>query len=162
MPHRGALRMRFVVSLVAIALVGSVMFVVLLELFVSGGGGDPQDQSQGAKAEQPKRESTGGEKAKKEGEKLESVAGVVLKAPSDKHSLFVKPDNGERQLFTYKTDKVEVTLDGEEAGPDAIDEGQRVSIGYKKVTTEKDREWNVAKSIKLESKNGSPGDDSTG
>jgi hypothetical protein len=154
--------MKFVVSLVAIALVGSVLFVVLLELFVGGGGGDPQDQSQGAKAGQSKQERTGGEKAKKEGEKLESVAGVVLKAATDKRTVFVKPDNGERQPFTYKPDEVEVTLDGEEAGPDAIDKGQRASIGYKKVTTNKDREVNVARSIELQSKNGSPGDQSTG
>jgi hypothetical protein len=93
---------------------------------------------------------------------MESVEGIVLKAASDKRAFFVKPDNGKRQLFTYNPDKVEVTLDGKEAGPDAIDEGQRVSIGYKKVTTKEDREWNVAKSIKLESKNGSPGDGSTG
>jgi hypothetical protein len=90
------------------------------------------------------------------------VAGIVLKAASDKHALIVKPDNGERQLFTYKPDEVEVTLDGKEAGPDAIDEGQRVSIEYKKVTTKKDREVNAAKSIELESKSGSAGDESTG
>jgi hypothetical protein len=155
--------MKFVVSLVAIALVGSVIFVVFLELFISGSAGNQQDvQSQGSKAEQSKQERTGGEKAKKEAEKLESVAGIVLKAASDKHALIVKPDNGERQLFTYKPDEVEVTLDGKEAGPDAIDEGQRVSIEYKKVTTKKDREVNAAKSIELESKSGSAGDESTG
>jgi hypothetical protein len=154
--------MKFVVSLVAIALVGSVLFVVLLELFVVGSGGDTQDQARGSGAEQSKQERAGGEKAKKRAEKLEWVAGIVLKAASDKHALVVKPDDGERQTFTYKPDKVEVTLDGKEAGPDAIDKGQRVSIGYKKVTTKKDREVNVAKSIKLESKNGSTGDESTG
>jgi hypothetical protein len=153
--------MKFVVALVAIALVGSVIFVVLLELFISGGGGDPQDQSQGAKAGQSKQERTGGEKAKKEGENLESAAGIVLKAAPDKHALIVKPDNGERQPFTYKPDEVKVTFDGKEAGPDAIDKGQRVSIGYKKVTTNKDREVNVARTIELQSKNGSPGAEST-
>jgi hypothetical protein len=154
--------MKFVVSLVAIALVGSVMFVVLLELFVGGGAGNSQDLPRGSGAEQSKQERSGGEKAKKEGEELESVAGIVLKAASDKHALIVKPDNGERQPFTYKPDEVKVTLDGKEAGPDAIDKGQRVSIGYKKVTTKKDREVNAAKSIELESKKGSPGDESTG
>jgi hypothetical protein len=143
-------------------LVGSVIFVVLLELFVSGSAGNSQDQPQGSKAEESKQERTGGEKAKKEAEKLESVAGVVLKAPSDKRALFVRPDNGERQLFTYKPDKVKVTLDGKEAEPDAIDEGQRARIGYKKVTTKKDREVNVAKSIELQSKSGNAGDESTG
>jgi hypothetical protein len=119
-----------------------------------GSGGNQQDnQSQGSKAEQPKKEGA---------TKLESVEGIVLRAASDKRTIFVKPDNGERQPFTYKPDKVKVTLDGKEAGPDAIDEGQRVSIEYKKVTTKKDREVNVAKSIKLESKNGSPEDKSTG
>jgi hypothetical protein len=149
--------MKFVVSLVAIALVGSVIFVVLLELFVSGGGGNPQDnQSQGSKAEQPKKEG------KKEGAtKLESVEGVVVRSVPDKRTLFVKPDDGELQPFTYKTDEVEVTLDGKEAGPDAIDKGQRATIGYKKITTKKDREVNAARTIKLESKKESPGDEST-
>ena len=85
-----------------------------------------------------------------------------VESASDKHAVIVRPDNGERQLFTYKPDKVEVTLDGNEAGLDAIDEGQRVSIGYETVTTNKDREVNVAQSINLESKNGSPEDESTG
>jgi preprotein translocase subunit SecF len=154
--------MKFVVSLVAIALVGTVLFVVVLELFISGGADNSQDQSKGSQAEQSKQERTDGEKAKKEAEKLEWVAGIVLKSASDKHAVIVKPDNGERQLFTYKPDKVEVTLDGKEAGLDAIDEGQRVSIGYETVTTNKDREVNVAQSINLESKNGSPEDESTG
>jgi hypothetical protein len=153
--------MRFVVSLVAIALVGSVIFVVLLELFINGGAGNPQDQAQGAKTGQSKQERTGGEKAKKEGENLESAAGIVVSSAPDKRTVFVKPDNGERQPFTYKPDEVEVTLDGKEAGPDAIDKGQRVSIGYKKVTTNKDREVNVARTIELQSKNGTPGDEST-
>jgi hypothetical protein len=147
--------MKFVVSLVAIALVGSVIFVVLLELFVGGGGGDQQDnQSQGSKAEQPKKEG------KKEGAtKLESVEGVVVRSVPDKRTFFVKPDDGELQPFTYKTDEVEVTLDGKEAGPDAIDKGQRATIGYKKITTKKDREVNAARSIELESKKESPGDE---
>jgi hypothetical protein len=119
-----------------------------------GGGGNQQDnQSQGSKAEQPKKEGAS---------KTESVEGIVSRSVPDKRTVFVKPDNGERQPFTYKPDEVEVTLDGKEAGPDAIDKGQRVSIEYKKVTTKKDREVNVAKSMKLESKKGSPGDESTG
>jgi hypothetical protein len=154
--------MKFVVSLIAIGLVGSVTFVVLLELLLSGGGGNAQDLSQGPKAGQSKQERTGGEKAREEGEELEWVAGVVLKAASDKHAVVVKPDDGERQPFTYKPENVEITLDGKEVEPDAIDEGQRVSIGYEMVTTNKDREVNVAQFIKLEPKKGSPGDESTG
>jgi hypothetical protein len=142
------MRVRVLVSLIAVGL------AVGLVVTGCGGGGNQQDnQSQGSKAEQPKKERA---------TKLESVEGVVVRSVPDKRTLFVKPDDGERQTFTYKPDKVEVTLDGKEAGPDAIDKGQRVSIGYKKVTTKKDREVNVAKSIKLESKNGSPGDESTG
>jgi cytoskeletal protein RodZ len=143
--------MKFVVSLVAIALVGSVIFVVLLELFVGGGAGTQQDnQSQGSKAEQPKKEGASNR---------ESVEGVVSRSVPDKRTVIVKPDDGERQPFTYKPDKVKLTLDGKEAGPDAIDKGQRATIKYKKVTTKKDREVNVAKSIELESKKGSPGDE---
>jgi hypothetical protein len=149
-------RMRALVSLLAVGL------AVGLVVTGCGGADNSQDQSQGSQAEQSKQERTGGEKAKKKAEKLEWVAGIVLKSASDKHAVIVKPDNGERQVFTYKPDKVEVTLDGKEAGLDAIDERQRVSIGYEKVTTNKDREVNVAQSINLESKNGSPEDESTG
>lgn len=146
--------MKFVVSLVAIALVGSVIFVVLLELFVGGGAGTQQDnQSQGSKAEQPKKEGASNR---------ESVEGVVSRSVPDKRTVIVKPDDGERQPFTYKPDKVKLTLDGKEAGPDAIDKGQRATIKYKKVTTKKDREWNVAKTIMLASRNDTPGDESTG
>jgi hypothetical protein len=159
--------MKFFVSLIAIALVGSVIFVVGLELLMGSGGDNQQDRPQGSKAEQSKEEQskekrTGGETAKKKEEKLEWVVGIVLKAGTDKRAVIVKPDNGKRQLYTYKPDKVKVTLNGKEAGPDAIDEGQRINIGYEKVTSNKDREWNVAKSIMLASRNGTPGDESTG
>jgi hypothetical protein len=137
-------RMRVLVLLIAVGLV----------VTGCGGGGNQQDnQSQGSKAEQPKKERAA---------KLESMEGNVVRSVPDKRTLFVKPDDGERQTFTYKPDKVEVTLDGKEAGPDAIDEGQKAEIGYKEVTTKKDREVNVAKSIKLQSKNGSPGDEPAG
>jgi len=119
-----------------------------------GGGGNQQDnQSQDSKAEQPKKERA---------TKLESVEGIVVKSLPDKRTVFVKPENGEPQPFTYKKDKVEGTLDGKEAEPDAIGKGQRARIGYKKVTTKKDREVNRARSIELQSKNGSPGDEPTG
>jgi hypothetical protein len=154
--------MRFAVFLVAIALVGSAIFVVLLELFVAGGGGEPQEQARGAKAERSDREGTDGKKAKKEGEELEWVAGVVLNAAPDKRAVVLRPDNGERQLFTYRPEDVEATLDGKEVGLDAVAKGQRARIGYKKVTTNKDRVVNVARSIELESTDGSPADESTG
>ena len=142
------MRVRALVSLIAVGL------AVGLVVTGCGGGGNQQDnQSQGSKAEQPKKEGAS---------KTESVEGIVSRSVPDKRTVFVKPDNGERQPFTYKTDKVKLTLDGKEAGPDAIDKGQRATIGYKKVTTKKDREVNVAKSMKLESKKGSPGDESTG
>ena len=141
------MRVRALVSLIAVGL------AVGLVVTGCGGGGDQQDnQSQDSKAEQPKKERA---------TKLESVEGIVVRSVPDKRTVFVKPENGEPQPFTYKPDEVEVTLDGKEAGPDAIDKGQRVSIGYKKVTTNKDREVNVARTIELQSKNGSPGAEST-
>ena len=141
-------RVRVLVSAISVGL------AVSLVVTGCGGGGDQQDnQSQGSKAEQPKKEGA---------TKMESVEGIVVRSAPDKRTVFVKPDNGERQPFTYKPDEVEVTLDGKEAGPDAIEKGQRVSIEYKKVTTKKDREVNAAKSIELESKSGSAGDESTG
>lgn len=144
------MRVRVLVSLIAVGL------AVVLVVTGCGGAGTQQDnQSQGSKAEQPKKEG-----ASKEGaSNRESVEGVVSRSVPDKRTVIVKPDDGERQPFTYKPDKVKLTLDGKEAGPDAIDKGQRATIKYKKVTTKKDREVNVAKSIELESKKGSPGDE---
>jgi hypothetical protein len=137
-------RMRVLVLLIAVGLV----------VTGCGGGGNQQDnQSQGSKAEQPKKEGA---------TKLESMEGIVVRSVPDKRTVFVKPDNGERQSFTYKPDEVKVTLDGKEAGPDAIDKGQKAEIGYKEVTTKKDREVNVARSIELQSKNGSSGDEPAG
>ena len=141
-------RARVLISLIAVGL------AVSLVVAGCGGGGNQQDnQSQGSKAEQPKKEGA---------TKLESVEGVVVRSVPDKRTVFVKADNGEPQSFTYKTDKVEVTLDGKEAEPDAIDKGQRAEIGYKKVTTKKDREVNMARSIELQSKNGNSGAETTG
>ena len=141
-------RARVLISLMAVGL------AVSLVVAGCGGGGNQQDnQSQGSKAEQPKKEGA---------TKLESVEGIVVRSVPDKRTVFVKADNGEPQAFTYKTEKVKVTLDGKEAGPDAIDKGQRAEIGYKKVTTEKDREVNVARSIELQSKNGNSGAETTG
>jgi hypothetical protein len=155
--------MKFVVSLTAIALVGSVIFVVLLELYVSSGAGNAQDRPQGSKAEQSEQERTDAEKAKEKEEKLEWESGIVaVGGASLERALLVRPDKGERQLFTYRPEKVKITLDGEKVGPDAIDEGQKVIIGYEKVTSKKDRKWNVAKSIELQPKERSPGDESTG
>jgi cytoskeletal protein RodZ len=138
-------RARVLISLIAVGL------AVSLVVAGCGGGGNQQDnQSQGSKAEQPKKEGASNR---------ESVEGVVSRSVPDKRTVIVKPDDGERQPFTYKPDKVKLTLDGKEAGPDAIDKGQRATIKYKKVTTKKDREVNVAKSIELESKKGSSGDE---
>jgi len=127
-----------------------------------GGGSNQQDnQSQGSRAEQSKQERTGG-KNKEEATKMESLAGTVLKVVPDGHTVLVRPKDGDRQIFRYNPDKVKVTLDGKEAGPDAIDKGQRIRVGYVKVTTKKDREVNVARSIKLQSKKGKPGGETTG
>lgn len=136
--------MKFIVSLVAIVLVGSVIFVVLLELFLSGGGGEQQERTQKEKA--PK--------------KIEYVTGIVSEVDTDEQTVSITLNNGKRRSFTYSPDNVKVTQDGKEVGPDAIDKGQTVRIKYLKGTKEGRKEI-FTPSIKIQSgpgtKNGGEG-----
>jgi hypothetical protein len=129
--------MKFIVSLVAIVLVGSVIFVVLLELFLSGGGGEQQERTQK-------------EKAPKE---IEYVTGIVSEVDTDEQTVSITLNNGKRRSFTYSPDKVKVTQDGKEVGPDAIDKGQRVRIKYLRGTKE-GRKEKFTPSIKIQSGSG--------
>jgi hypothetical protein len=137
--------MKFIVSLVAIVLVGSVIFVVLLELFLSGGGGEQQERTQ--KEAAPK--------------KIEHATGIVSEVDTDEHTVSITLNNGKRRSFTYNPDKVKVTQDGKEVGPDAIDKGQTVRIKYLRGTTKEGRKEKFTPSIKILSgpgtKNGGEG-----
>jgi hypothetical protein len=130
--------MKFIVSLVAIVLVGSVIFVVLLELFLSGGGGEQQERTQK-------------EKAPKE---IEYVTGIVSEVDTDEQTVSITLNNGKRRSFTYSLGKVKVTQDGKEVGPDAIDKGQRVRIKYLRGTTKEGRKEKFTPSIKIQSGSG--------
>jgi hypothetical protein len=64
--------------------------------------------------------------------------------------------------FKYKPDDVEVTLQGEQANPDAINVGQQATVSYVK-TTKDSREVNVARSIWLQPGSGATqGNETTG
>ena len=70
----------------------------------------------------------------------------------DKDKVTVKPKSGAAMTFRYKPDKVKVELDGKKAEPDAIREGQSVTVRYLKFA-----KVNIARSIKLHSKSGKSG-----
>jgi hypothetical protein len=64
--------------------------------------------------------------------------------------------------FEYKPDNVAVTLQGEQANPDAINVGQQATVSYVK-TTKDSREVNVARSIWLQPGSGATqGNETTG
>jgi hypothetical protein len=63
--------------------------------------------------------------------------------------------------FKYRPDQVRVTLDGKEAEPDAIAKGQIAEVVYSRFTTERGREVNVVRSIKLQAESSAPGGETT-
>jgi hypothetical protein len=142
--------MRFFVFLTALVLVGSVVFVVVLELFVSGGEAAQQSNL------------TPGPEDKE-------LSGRVARTYPDTGMLgafAVKNEaTSQREVvpFKYRPDSVRVTLDGKEAKPDAISGGQKVTVEYLTKTNKKDREYNLAQSIELRSGSGAKrGGESTG
>ncbi len=139
--------MRFVVSLVAIALVGSVLFVVLLALFIRGEGeGGEQERTE-----------------KQKERKIEYVTGTVSGVDREEHTVTITYKNEKRSTFAYTPDKVKVTLEGEQVGPDAIEKGQTVRIKYVRGYTKKGGEEKFTPSIKILSGPGAtPGGETTG
>jgi hypothetical protein len=78
------------------------------------------------------------------GQERESATGVVKSAGVDKRRLKVKPQGEDAKVFKYNPENVKVELNGEEASPAEIEEGQRAEIEY---VVREDR--NVARSISL-------------
>jgi len=127
-----------------------VVGIVLVGTTVGCGGGSQQGaQSQGGSEA---KQSQSDKKGEKDAAKTESLEGVVARVMADKNHIVVRPKEGEAVPFKYRPDTLEVTLDGEEAEPDAIAKGQRATVEYVTTTTKQDREVNVARSLTLESR----------
>jgi hypothetical protein len=133
--------MRFLVSLLAIGLAASLIMTGC------GGGTQQNEPSQGSKSQQSEQERN----SKQQAAKTESLSGRVAKTLPDKDKVIIRPENGKVVRFKYKPDKVKVTLEGEEAKPDAISKGQKATVKYVKKATKKDREVNLAQTIWLKS-----------
>lgn len=122
-------------------------------LTLIGCGGAQQDNSSQDREPQQAQQEGGGaneDAGKQAPAELESLSGRVRRTFSDKDTVVVKPESGRAVVFRYRPDVVKITLDGNEAGPDAIKEGQQARVGYVKKTNKEDRERNIAHTIELE------------
>jgi hypothetical protein len=146
-PYQGAPATRFSVAVLALVLVASV-------IMTGCGGGKQQnnpsqrskDPSQGSKAQTTNQEST-----TKQAANRESLSGTVVDTLPDRDKVVIRPNwkglkNAKVVKFKYKPNNVEVTLQGEQADPDAISVGQQAMVKYVK-TTRNGREVNIARSI---------------
>lgn len=144
------MRVRVLAYLLAVGLIAGL----LLPLAGCGGGGQQNSQSNGSKAEQAKHKGPSKEKPNKQAAPSRPTlhGGTVARVLPDKDKVTVKPKSGAAMTFRYKPDKVKVELDGKKAEPDAIREGQSVTVRYLKFA-----KVNIARSIKLHSKSGKSG-----
>ena len=139
------MHVRFLRNLLAVGLIAGSLLLLLVGC---GGGGEQNGQAKGSTAEQ-----TTTQKAPDK-EKWHAFKGTVTSVLPDKHNLTVKRNNGKAKTFKYRPDKVNVKLDGKQAGPDAIEKGQHVNIAAK---------GNIAHSIRIRSeKSGASGGETTG
>ncbi|HEX2181485.1 MAG TPA: hypothetical protein VHH10_04310 [Rubrobacteraceae bacterium] len=133
------------VVLLAVCLAASLTLI--------GCGGAQQDNSSQSREPQQARQEGGGaeqDTGKRAPAELESLSGRVERVFSDKDTVIIRPENGRPVIVRYRPDVVKITLDGEEAGPDAIREGQGARVGYVKKTNKEDKEKNIAHTIELE------------
>ncbi len=77
----------------------------------------------------------------------ELATGVVKSFEQEDRRLKLKSQGEEMQVFKYNPENIEVSLDGEGAAPEDIEEGQRATISY---VVKNDRQ--LARSIELEEK----------
>jgi major membrane immunogen (membrane-anchored lipoprotein) len=140
-PRRVAPAIRFLGSLLAI------VFVASLIMTGCGGGTQQNNPSQDTTSQQTEQERT----SKQGAAKLEFLSGRVVKTLPDKDKVRIKPKNGEVVPFKYSPDNFKVRLEGQEAKPDAISEGQKAKVKYVQIITDKGREVNRARTIWLKS-----------
>ena len=148
------MRVRVLAYLLAVGLIAGL----LLPLAGCGGGGQQNSQSNGSKAEQAKHKGASKEKPNKQAAPSRPTlhGGTVARVLPDKDKVTVKPKSGAAMTFRYKPDKVKVELDGKKAEPDAIREGQSVTVRYLKFA-----KVSIAHSIKLHSESGNSGSGSS-
>ncbi len=92
----------------------------------------------------------------------ESLSGTVVDNRPDNDEVTIKTTDDEVVNFQYKPDDIEVTLQGEQASPDAISVGQQATVSYVK-TIKNGSEVNTARSIWLQpGSGGTQGNESTG
>ncbi|MBA2714491.1 MAG: hypothetical protein H0U55_13170 [Rubrobacteraceae bacterium] len=139
------MRVKFLANLLAVGLIARSL------LLGCGGEGEQNGPSKGSKAEQTTQKASGKEKRNKQ-----ALKGRVASVLPDKDNLTVEPKNGGAKTFKYKPDKVKIELDGKKAGPDAIEEGQRVKVKYSQAA-----KASIARSIKLHSKKSGTSDGET-
>ena len=158
-PYQGAPATRFSVAVLALVLVASM-------IMPGCGGGEQQkkpsqgskDTSQGSKAQTENQESTTNQAAANR----ESLSGTVVDNRPDNDEVTVKTTDDEVVNFQYKPDDIEVTLQGEQASPDAISVGQQATVSYVK-TVKNGSEVNTARSIWLQPGSGATqGNETTG
>jgi hypothetical protein len=133
------------VVLLAVCLAASLTLI--------GCGGAQQDNSSQSREPQQARQEGGGaeqDTGKRAPAELESLSGRVQRSFPEQDKVVVRPENEKAVSFRYRPDVVKITLDGEEAGPDAIREGQGARVGYVKKTNKEDKEKNIAHTIELE------------
>ena len=149
------MRIRFLRNLLAVGLIAGSLLLLLVGC---GGGGEQNGQSKGSTAEQTTQKTPGKEKTEQAAASWHTFKGTVTGVLSDKNNFTVKRSNGKDKTFKYKPDKVQVKLDGKEAGPDAIEKGKWVKINYLQYP-----KANIAHSVRISSKkSGASGGKTTG
>jgi hypothetical protein len=162
-PYQGAPATRFSVAVLALVLVASVIMPGC------GGGEQQKNRSQGSKdhSQGSKAQTTNQESTTKQAANRESLSGTVVDTLPDRDKVIISPNwkgqkNAKVVKVKYRPDNVEVTLQGEQANPDAINVGQQATVSYVK-TTKDSREVNVARSIWLQPGSGATqGNETTG
>lgn len=150
--------MRFLVSFMAIGVLLASLLVVVVVVSGCGGAGTQQNNNAsqegggggGSKAQQSSnkhQEHTGAPKR-------QSLSGTVAKSLPDKDKVIIRPEKAKVVPLRYRPEKVEITLEGKAAKPEAIREGQKATVEYVKKTNKKNREVNIARSIALQSATG--------
>ena len=78
-----------------------------------------------------------------------SVEGRVTKVDTEKNLLWVKPRSEDIMRFRYRPEKLEITLEGEEAGPGDIEKGQLAEVTFVERAANDDDKRSVSRVVKL-------------
>lgn len=153
--------MRFLVSFMAIGVLLASLLVVVVVVVVSGCGGAgtqqnnaSQEEGGGGGSSKAQQSSNKHQEQHRGAPKRQSLSGTVAKSLPDKDKVIIRPEKAKVVPLRYRPEKVEITLEGKAAKPEAIREGQKALVEYIKKTNKKNREVNIARSIALQSATG--------